>query len=166
MTANTGRTSGKWIKVQIDDSNGTVRDIPVSSIGSVGLVYDEVDLTALQDTVKGFLTGQPDVSITLTGPFDTTAAQSASGSGAAAALSGSHTVLNGVNGGNTPLTFGIYVGIRHAWETGEPCFGITSTAANGFLVTSYTVSDDGMYSATLKMAAGSAAPAWGTAAFT
>lgn len=166
MAAQTGRTVGKYIKVQIDDSAGTVRDIPVSTIGGVGLDYDEVDLTALQDAVKGVLMGHGNVGITITGPFDTTAAQAASGSGAAAALSGSHTVLNGVNGGQTPLTFGVYYGIRHVWETGEPCFGITSSSVNGFLVSGYKVNDDGTYSATIKLAAGSAAPAWGTAAFT
>ena len=164
MAANTGRTVGKWIKFQIDDSAGTMRDIPVSSIGGVGLDYDEVDLTALQEAVKGVLPGHGNFGIEISGPFDTTAAQAASGTGAAAALSGSHTVLSVVNGGVTPLGFGVYYGVRHLWETGEPVFGLTATAANGVLVTNYKVNDDGTYTATIKLAAGSATPAWGTSA--
>ena len=112
MTALTGRTPGKYIKFQIDDVDGTVRDINVSSIGGIGLVYDEVELSALQDAVKGFLTGQPNFGLDITGVFDTLVAQAASGTTAAPALSGSHTVLEPVNGLNVPLTFGIYVGIR------------------------------------------------------
>ena len=164
MASQTGRTVGKYIKVQIEDSGGTFRDLPVSSIGGVGLDYDEVDLTALQDAVKGVLPGHGNVGIDISGPFDTTAVQAASGSTAAAALSGSHTVLQPVNGGTTPLGFAVYYGVRHNWETGEPVFGLASSAANGFLVTGYKVNDDGTYSATIKLAAGSATPAWGTAA--
>jgi len=167
MAAQTGRTVSKWVKFQCDDSGGTVRDVPVSSIGGVGLEYDEADLTAFQDAIKGVLPGHPDITLEITGPWDNSAAQAASGSAAAPALSGSHTVLNGINGGNTPLTLGVYIGVRHNWETGEPAFGITSTAANGFLCTSYTVNpDDGTYTAKFRMYPGSAAPAWGTAAFT
>jgi len=166
MTANTGRTPGKYIKVQIDDSAGTVRDIPVSSINGVGLTAEMVDLSALQDAIKGGLPGQPAMEIQISGPFDTTAAQAASGSGAAAALSGSHTVLEPVNNGTTPLTFGVYYGVKHVWETGEPAFGITSSATNGVLVRDYTVNSDGTYTATIYPAAGSATMDWGTAAYT
>lgn len=166
MTAKTGRTVNKHFKFQIDDVNGTLRDVPVSSIGGIGLAYDETDLTAFQDAIKGVLLGHPDFSTTISGPWSTDAAVTASGSGAAAALSGSHTVLEPLNGGNTPLAFGFYFGVQHAWETGEYCFGITGTAANGCLISSFTLNDDGTYTATIKMAAGSAAPDWDTNAFT
>lgn len=160
MAANTGRTVGKYIKVQIADTGDTLRDIPVSSIGGVGIDYDEVDLAALQDAVKGVLPGQGNVGIDITGPFDTTAAQAASSSTQAAALSGSHTVLQPLNGGTTPLSFAVYFGVKHYWETGEPVFG----GENLFIVTNYKVNDDGTYNATIKLAAGAAAPAWGTSA--
>lgn len=167
MTANTGRTVSKFAKFQVDDSGGTLRDIPVNSINGVGLTFDEVDLTAFQDAVKGALAGHPDFVLTISGPFDTTAATAASTSGAAPALSGSHTVLNGINGKYTPLTFGVYFGMRQIWETGEPCFGITSSSANGALCFDYTVDPGaGTYTAKFRMAAGSAAPAWASAAFT
>lgn len=163
----TGRTVSKYFKFQIDDSAGTVRDIPVNSINGVGLTFDEVDVTAFQDAVKGMLAGQPDFTLTISGPFDNTAAQAASGTGAAPALSGSHTVLYPLNGGYTPLTFGCYFGIRSHWATGDPAFGITSTAANGITCFEYTVDPAAMtYTAKFRMYPGSAAPAWGTAAFT
>lgn len=155
MTANTGRTTNKWTSVKIDDSGGTLREIAVSSISGVELAYEEFDLTAFMDAIKGVLLGQPDFSCEISGPFDTTAS------------TGSHTVLSGVVGLNTPLAFGVFVGIRHAWESGEPVFGITGTAANGVLVTSYAVDPNtGTYKAKIRMAAASAAPAWGTTAIT
>lgn len=163
----TGRTVGKFFKFQIDDSGGTVRDIPVMTIGGVGVTYDQVDLTALQDAVKGFMSGHPDVSLAITGPFSNQAAAAASASGAVADLSGSHIILEPVNGGVTPLTFGAYVGIQSIWSTGDPAFGITSSATSGILVFDYIVDvAAGTYSANLKMFPGSSLPAWGTAAFT
>lgn len=160
MASQTGRTVGKYIKVQISDSGDTLRDIPVSTIGGVGIEYDEVELAALQDAVKGVLPGQGNVGIPITGPFDTTAAQAASSSAGAPALSGSHTVLEPLNGGTTPLSFAVYFGVRHDWETGEPVFG----GENLFLVTNYIVNDDGTYSANIKLSAGASAPTWGTSA--
>lgn len=165
MATQTGRTVGKWIKVQIDDSAGTIRDIPVATIGGVGITYEEVDLTALQDVLTGMLPGHGSAPIDITGPFSTAVAQAASASAAAAALSGSHTVLEPVNGLSVPLSFGVYYGIRHYWETGEPVFGITSTATAGVLVFDYKVNDDGTYSAAIRPYPGTTL-AWGTAAIT
>jgi len=159
MTAQTGRTVSKWTDFRIDDNAGTLRSIPVNSINGVGLDYEEVDLTAFQDAMKGVLLGQPSCTIDIAGPFDNSVAA------AAGTLSGSHTVLSGIVGGVTPLTLDVQLGIRHAWEADEPQFGITSTAANGFLCSSYQVDPGaGTYSAKFVMYPGSAAPAWGTAA--
>ena len=66
----TGRTPTKWIRFLVDDSAGTPREIPIISVGPVGLVYDENELTAYQDAVKGYLTEHPDAIIEVTGPFD------------------------------------------------------------------------------------------------
>lgn len=155
MTANTGRTTSKWTAFLVDDSAGTLRNIPVDSINGVGLTFDEVELTAFTDAIKGVLPAHPDVTITITGPFDTTAS------------TGSHTVLSGIVGGNTPLSLDVQVGIRHAWESGEPQFGITSSATSGFLCTEYIADvNAGKYSAKFRMYPGSSAPAWGTAAET
>jgi len=156
----TGRTVGKFCKVQIDDGTA-MRDIPVTSIGGVGITYDEVDVSALQEALKGFLAGQGNVSITLGGPFDNSATQSASASGAAAALSGSHTVLSALNGSQTGYSMGVYIGIQGYWATGDPVFG----GANCFIVTDYQVDPAaGTHTAKVAYKAGTTAPAWGTSA--
>ena len=159
MAVQTGRTVARWTYFIIDDSTGTIRSIPIDSINGVGLTYDEVDLTAFQDAVKGALPETPDCVITITGPFDTTAAE------AVGTLSGSHTILSAIVGGVTPLTIDFQVGIRHAWEAGEPQFGITSSATVGFLCRSYDPDiNTGKYSASFGMFPASSAPAWGIAA--
>lgn len=167
MAAQTGRTTNKWTRFLVKDSGGVLREIPVDSINGVGLDYDEQDLTAFQDAIKGALPAQANCTITITGPFDSSAAQAAGGSGVAPALSGSHTVLNNLAGGVTPLTIDVRFGMRQYWTTGEPQFGITSSTTDGFLCKTYTVDPGAMkYTATFYMNAGSAAPAWGTAAET
>lgn len=167
MAAQTGRTVSKWIRFVVKDSAGTLREIPINSISVVGITYDEQDLTAFQDAIKGTLSNMPDAPIEISGPFDTTAATTVAASGATPTLSGSHTVLNGINGLSTPLSLGAYFGVRHLWETGEPTFGITSSASAGYICTSYTVNPADMtYKATFKLFPGSTAPAWGTAVVT
>jgi hypothetical protein len=168
MANPTGRTTGKFFKLQIGATSSTsavLADIPVETLNGVGLTYPEIDLTALQDALKGFLPGQPSASLTITGPFDNTALVTCSTSGQAAALSGSHTVLSVINGGVAPLTLGIYVGIREYWTTGDPVFGIAHTSANGVIVTDYKVDMATMkYSAKIAFFPGSSAPTWGSAA--
>ncbi len=167
MAAQTGRTVGRFVRFLVDDSGGTLREIPIDSINGVGLDYGGADTTALQDAIKNVLPETPDCTIEITGPVDNTAAAAAGGSGAAPSLSGSHTVLAPIAGVMTPLTLDVRIGIRHDWETGEPQFGITSSSVNGFVCTKYTVDPGTMkYAATFRVFAGSAAPAWGTAAET
>lgn len=160
----TGRTASKYMKLQIEDSGGTLRDIPVASFGDIGITYDEVDVSALQEAVKGMLNGQGNFSTTITGPFDNTAAAAASASGEASEdhLSGSHTILNALNGANTPLAFGIYIGVQADWSTGDPVFG----ADNSIIVTDYKCNDGVNYSAKISHVSGGTAPAWGTSAIT
>lgn len=162
MAAQTGRTTFKYVNFQCDDSGSTLRTIPINGLSVVGLVYDEVtDVIAWQDAVKSALPGQPDAPIEISGPFDNSAAA------AAGTLSGSHTVLSAIVGLMTPLTLDVQFGIRQAYTAGEPQFGITATAANGYICTSYTVDPATMtYSARFVLYPGSAAPAWGTAAET
>lgn len=161
MTAQTGRTVARWTDFRVDDSGGTLRSIPVSSINGVGLNYSQKDLSAFQDAIKGALPETPDCTITIQGPLDNTAVQTAG------TLSGSLTVLSAIAGGNTPLSLDVQIGIRHAWEAGEPQFGITSSATSGFLCQKFDVDVTNMqYTAVFGMFPGSAAPAWGTAAET
>ena len=155
MAAQTGRTVNRYTLFYVDDSGGTLRSIPVNSINGVGLDFEEKEAWAFYDAVKGSLLNTPSCVITISGPFDSTAS------------TGSHTVLSGIAGLNTPLALDIRFGIRHTWEAGEPTFGITGTAANGFLCKSYLVNpDDATYTAVFVVFAGSAAPEWATAAHT
>lgn len=165
MTANTGRTVSKWTDFRLHDTSATLRRIPVMTISAVGVTFDETDLTALQDAVKGALPNMPDAPISITGPFDTSAAVAVG-----AGLSGSHTVLSALAaavaaGTAVPLSVDIQIGIRHAWESGEPQFGLTASATSGYLLTAYTVDPNaGTYSAEFRLFPGSSLPAWGTAA--
>jgi len=160
----TGRTSPRYVKVQIEDSGGVLRDFPVSSIGGIGLTYDEVDVSAMQELIKSFFTGQATFSVTLAGPFDNTAATTASASGEAASahLSGSLTVLEPLNGKNTPRAFAIYIGIQADWTTGDPVFG----ADNCVVVSDFTSPDGVTYSCKIAKAGGGTDPSWGTSAIT
>ena len=47
MAANTGRTVSKYVNFVCDDSGSTIRDIPINSLSVVGVVYEEMDLTAM-----------------------------------------------------------------------------------------------------------------------
>ena len=150
MAAQTGRTHAKHITVKLDNSGGTLTDITayVNSIGTVGLTFDTVDVTAFSDGVKNIVIGQPTAPLTISGPFDTV----------------SHAQMIAINGALTPLSLDIQIGIRHAWEAGEPQFGISQSATSGYLMHSYTVDmSANTWSAQLDVF-GPTAPAWGTAA--
>ena len=161
MAANAGRGQSKWIDFRVDDTGGTLRSIPVTTINGVGVTYDEQELMAIQDQLHNALPNFANAPIDITGPLDTTAVA------AAPTLSGSHTVLSAINGLSVPLSLGVFVGMRHVWESGEPVFGLTSSATSGYVCVSYVVDPVAMtYSARFVPYPGSALPAWGTVAIT
>lgn len=152
MTAQTGRTHSKWLGVFLDNNSGTLTDLSsyVSTVSQFGLTYDTQDVTALADAVKNIVLGQPGAPITLGGPIDTTIV----------------THMAAINGVSTPLTLDLRMGIRHAWEAGEPQFGITSSSTVGYVCNAFTVDPvANTWSASLDVA-GATAPAFGTAAET
>ncbi|HMN00170.1 MAG TPA: hypothetical protein PKC99_14255 [Anaerolineales bacterium] len=150
MAANTGRTHAKHITVKLDNSAGTLTDISkhVNTVGSIGATYETQDVTAWGDGTKNIVIGQPSVPLTIGGPWSTEI----------------HSQMTGINGSGVPLSLDIQIGIRHAWEAGEPQFGISSNANSGYLCHAYTY-DPGAntWSAQLDVY-GSVAPEWGTAA--
>lgn len=110
--------------------------------------YETQDVTAFSDGVKNIVIGQPEAPLTIGGPFDTVI----------------HSHMTGINGAVTPLSLDIQIGIRSAWDNGEPQFGITSSATSGYLCHSYTVDPQAnTWSAQLNVF-GATAPAWGSAA--
>lgn len=76
MAALIGRTPGKFLRFILGDSADVLREVPVDTIGEIGLTGAEVDLSAIQDAVKGFLSGQPDFEMKFGGPLDTLAGKS------------------------------------------------------------------------------------------
>jgi hypothetical protein len=159
MTSLTGRTTFKWTTLYIGDTADTLRAIPINSLSAVGVTYDEVDLTAFQDAVKGNLPAMPDAPLDFGGPWDTSAAASVP------ALSGSHTVLSALNGLSVPRSVDIRFGIRAAAEADSPQFGISKSATSGYIITKFIVDPStGMYSARAVLIPGSALPAWGVTA--
>lgn len=149
------RTNAKFITVKLDNAAGTLTDISayVSSIGTVGLAYDTSPVTAISDGVKNVTIGQPGAPLTFSGPVDTTIITQLTG----------YTAAGGLTAGGG-LSLDIQFGIRHAWEAGEPQFGITGSASNGYLLTGFTVTGD-TWTATFDVM-GATAPAFGIAAET
>ena len=145
----TGKTHSRYIKILLGDSGGTARDITssISSIGDIGLTYDQADVTAINDAVMQYLAGRGDADIQFGGPFNNTA------------TTGAHAVFTGLTGTNTAATLTVQIGIRAAPTTGDPEF------EGEFVVTKYTIGGDMSnvtWSASLKPAFGTSAPAWGT----
>lgn len=154
MTANTGRTHSKWLTVKVDNGAGTLTDISafVNTISAFGLTFDTQDVTAFSDFVKNVVIGHPVASFTLGGPLDT------------AAINHFCITSGGINGTGTPLSVDLQAGIRHAWEAGEPQFGISMSATSGYLCHDFKADPvANTYSTAFDMF-GPTAPAWGTAA--
>jgi hypothetical protein len=152
MTANTGRTHAKWLTVKLNNSSAALIDISayVSTISQFGLTYDTQDVTALSDAIKNIVIGHPGAPITLGGPIDTTI----------------NTHMTGICGGVTPLSLDLEMGIRHAWEAGEPQFGITKSSSSGYLCYAYNADPvANTWSASFDVF-GPTAPAFGTGAET
>lgn len=161
----TGRTVTRWVRFAVDDSAGTPREIPINSLSPVGFAYEETDVTAWQDAVKGYLANHPEAIIDISGPYDTTAAASLAASGAVPVLSGSHTVLNPISAitFTTPLGLWIGFGMRGYWTAAtDTAFGVVApSATSGYVCTKYQIELPN-YSASFKPFPGTS-PAFGTA---
>jgi hypothetical protein len=156
----TGRTLGKYCKAQIEDAGGAMRDIFFDSINGVGITYDEVDVSALQDAIKRSFVGQGQIKLTLTGPISNKADATASATTERPAESGAITIFSDLVGSNTPRSFAVYYGMQTDWAAGDPVFGAIDCA----LVSSF-VCDAEKYSVTIVQAANAEnTMTWGTAA--
>lgn len=151
MTANTGRSNVIYSQFWLDNSAGTLTNLTAytKTIGDFGLTYETTDVSALSDAVKNFTKGRPEAGLDITFNLDTVV------SAHLAALSKT-----------TPLTLDIRVGINHAWEAGEPVFGITSSATSGYVLTSQNVNVDAQEIKCHFDVFGPTAPDFATAAHT
>lgn len=150
MTANTGRTiESVYTQFWLDNSSGILTNLSAycNGVGAVGLDRKPVDVTAYSDAVYNFLADKPTAPLSVTFLLDTVVTTHLS-------------ALSAV----TPLSLGIYYGIRHAWEAGEPTFTISSSATSGYIFLGFKVSG-GIITANFEVF-GPTAPAWGTAAAT
>jgi len=148
MTANTGRTHSKWLEVWIDNSAGTLTNLSsyTNTVGAYGVTYDTQDTTAFADLVKNVVIGQPVAAFTLGGPIDTVIV----------------THMTAICGTGTPLSVDLRMGIRHAWEAGEPQFGISMSATSGYLCHDFKIDHvANTWSAAFDVF-GPTAPAFGT----
>jgi len=162
----TGRTTTKWIRFCVDAVGGVSAEIPIDSISPVGFTYDETELTAWQDAVKGYLTNHPDAPIDITGPFDTSGIVARAASANAPALSGSHTVLAPKSAVTNSLPGNLWIGfgIRGYWTAAtDPAFGVIDSddVKYGYILTKYVVEGE-KYSARFVPTPGTV-PGWGTA---
>ena len=124
---NKSRTNAKFTEFWLDDSGGTLTDLSLyaNNVGTVGLTFEEQDVTAYKDDVKNFTIGRPDAPIQVVFKNDTVVF--------------AHLIaLNHV----TPLSLDVRFGIRQSPQvTGEPCFGISSSATSGYLFKDMTMTD-------------------------
>jgi hypothetical protein len=114
MALLTGKTSGRWTLIKVDDMGPVARDISVGvkDVSPVGLVYNEKDVTGYGDAVVNYVLGHPNAPIDMTCELDTTAD------------TGAYTVIAAIVGDMTIThTVDVAWGIRQAaTETGEPQF--------------------------------------------
>lgn len=119
MAAQTGRTNEQYQSFLLDNSSGTLTDLSayVKSIGSYGLKFAWQDVTGWSDAIKNGTIGRPEAPLQVVFQTDTVV----------------YAHLIALNR-NTPLSLDIRVGIRHAWQSGEPTFGISSSATSGYIL--------------------------------
>lgn len=160
--ANEGRTLNKFVYMVIEDSGGTMRNLVLKSVPEIGLISDDVDVSAVSDAIKRHMAGQSDFNMTFNFPASNAAAVAVATSGNAPAESGSITVLQPLSGGLTAKSFGIYFGMQHYWTTGDPVFGGIDTVN----VSDYTLNGDTVSVRISYCANAANALAWGTAAIT
>lgn len=160
----TGRTVTRWTRLAIDDSAGTPREIPISTLVPVGLTYEEQDASAWQDAVMGFLADVPSAPIEIGGVWSTNAAVGLAATTAKPTLSGSHTILHPLISGafKTPLGLALMFGMQNYWAAGDPVFGIVSpSSSSGYVLMSY-LQIGNEYTAKFQPWPGTV-PEWGTA---
>ncbi len=160
-----GRTVTRWVRFVMDDISATPREIPINSLSPVGFVYEEVESSAWQDSLIGYLRGHPTATIEIGGPWSEKTAVGLAASTAKPTLTGSNTLLHPLISTTftAPLGLAVMLGENGYWATGDPVFGVVSpSTVSGYVLTSYIVDGDS-YTARFQPWPGTT-PAWGTAA--
>ncbi len=143
--------AGDHVRVQLDDSGGTLRTFDDGDIVSVDvpLTNDQHDVTGFGDAVHKFVNGQAQAPVTIRGYLTTTASV------------GTHTVIKGAYQAGSQVTLKVAVGNNTTPTTGDPEY------SGEFYIESYRpMLETGkaiQFVATLKPATGTT-PAWGAVA--
>jgi hypothetical protein len=142
---STGKTNAKWIRVWVEDSGTTLRDISTDVTDvNMPITVASTDVTGYSDGVINFTVGQPDQPVTMSGHLNNTAD------------TGSHIVLRGIVGQATPLiSLRIQVGILAAPSGTDPEY------EGEYLCTEYSLAGDLKWNATF-LPGSSTAPDWDT----
>ena len=141
-----GKTNAKWVRVWVDDTVPTLRDISLSC-NSVTLPINSnnTDVTGYSDGVVNVTMGHPNQPVSMGGPFSDAAAV------------GSHTVLSAIVNQATPtVTVKVQIGILAAPSGTDPEY------LGEFLCVDYNVNLDDMTWTAEFIPGSTAAPIWGT----
>jgi hypothetical protein len=142
------KLAGRWIKVLLDDTTPTARDIS-GDVESVDIDdgYGELDVTGFGDGSENSIPGMPTFNVELTCHFNP------------AATTGVYTVVKGIVGAYSGHTLTVQQGQNAAPTTGDPEF------EGEYWCSGMKFSSDPKGKTTLTVSLrvyGSTAPAWGT----
>lgn len=140
----TGKTNTKYVNIIY---NSQTLDCSVQGVDGVGITYAEDDVTGLCNAIMEAVQGQGTVAVNLSGTLSNTA------------TTGTHTVIQALNGNTAGATLTIQIGIRAAATTGDPEFEVTAMGVFSYLVSLATGAPT--WSASLRPLPGATA-AWGT----
>jgi hypothetical protein len=144
------KLAGRYLKVLIDDSAGTPRDVS-SDIESIDVPdeYGELDMTGFGEGGENSIPGMPSFPVEITANYNP------------AATTGIYTVVKGILGSYTSKTLTVQVGQNAAATTGDPEFEGEFWAQK----MNVSATPKGKVSLTISLRPmGSTAPAWGTVA--
>lgn len=115
----TGKTNTKYV---VFIFGGQTLDCSVTGADGIGITYAEDDVTGLCNAIMEAVQGQGTVAVNLSGTFSNTA------------TTGSHTVIEPLNGDTTGSTLTVQIGVRAAPTTGDQEFNVTSMGVFGYTV--------------------------------
>ena len=114
-----GKTHSKWVTISY---NSQLVTCSIDNPSGIGINWDTVEVTTLCNSIKEYLIGQGDVSISASGPFNDTA------------TTGAHNVIEPLNGDPTGATLVISIGSGAAPTTNDAKFTVTNVGVDNYMV--------------------------------
>lgn len=113
-----GKTHSRFMTITYNSQAVTCS---INSVDGIGVSYEEVDVTTLCNAIMETIHGHGTVAINASGPFNNTA------------TTGSHIVIQPLNGNATGATLTIAIGSNAAPTTGDPEFEVTNMGVFNYL---------------------------------